>query len=97
VKVLAEQHDDKSGLTRAQYRKQQEKESESFQERDRKRIQVEKEYARTHRDDPTSESFRAHQELTETKVARLKHRLNWLIFYLILGIIIVFLILFFVD
>lgn len=93
---MNEQSNDKSSMTRKQYRQQREEADREFQERDRKRIQVEKEYARTHRQAP-EELVSAQQELTEHKVAKLKRKLNWTIFYLVLGIILVMLILFFVD
>ena len=42
------QDQDEQPKTRADYRREQERAEQDFQERDRKRVEVEKEYARTH-------------------------------------------------
>ncbi|HJE44294.1 hypothetical protein [Levilactobacillus namurensis] len=94
------QSDDDLPKTRADYRREQEAAGREFAERDRKRVAVERKYAREHpvedepedvgSDEPTPTS-------AELKEQRLKRRLNWAIFWLVLGIVAVFLILFFVE
>ncbi|NLR09318.1 MULTISPECIES: hypothetical protein [Lactobacillaceae] len=88
--------------TRADYRREQEQAEKDFQERDRKRVQVEKEYARKHGNpkgnEPTEEPpMDQRVSPTEVKQKRLGHRLNWAIFWLSALIIVVYLILFFVH
>ncbi len=83
-------------LSRSAYRKQQQAEQDAFLKRDRKRVQAEKRYAKQH---PQGDPEQAAQvaDFDEEKIQRLKHRLNWAIAGLSLGIIIVFLILRFVE
>jgi len=87
--------------TRADYRREQEEAGRDFAERDKKRVAVERRYARDHPDTEPSNDERPDdpREAAEgpTKQQRLKRRLNWAIFWLALGIIIVYLILFFVE
>lgn len=85
--------------TRADYRKEQERAEKEFQERDRKRVQVEKEYARTHGDPLPDDEAESNQRVnpTESKQHRLGRRLNWAIGWLVVLIIAVYLILFFVE
>ncbi|WP_125682623.1 hypothetical protein [Levilactobacillus yonginensis] len=85
--------------TRADYRREQEQAEQEFQERDRKRVQVEKEYARRHGNEPANDERPEEQRVnpTESKQKRLGHRLNWAIFWLSVLIIIVYVILFFVE
>lgn len=85
--------------TRADYRREQERAEKDFQERDRKRVQVEKEYARNHGGPTPSEDEPEEQRVspTDSKQQRLGRRLNWAIFWLAALIIIVYLILFFLD
>lgn len=86
--------------TRADYRREQERAEKDFQERDRKRVQVEKEYARTHGGEmPQEEDESSNQRVNpvDSKQQRLGRRLNWAIFWLVLLIIAVYLILFFLD
>ncbi|WP_143463695.1 hypothetical protein [Levilactobacillus enshiensis] len=85
--------------TRADYRKEQERAEKDFQERDRKRVQVEKEYARTHGEPLPDDEGEANQRVNPTgdKQRRLGRRLNWAIGWLIVLIIAVYLILFFVE
>ncbi|MCH5463877.1 hypothetical protein [Levilactobacillus tujiorum] len=85
--------------TRADYRREQEQAEKDFQERDRKRVQVEKEYARKHGqpkgNEPTDEPpIDQRVNPADVKQKRLGHRLNWAIFWLSAMIIIVYLILF---
>jgi len=88
-----------SPKTRADYRREQERAEQEFQERDRKRVQVEKEYARTHGGETTSDDEPTEQRVNpvDRKQQRLGRRLNWAIFWLVLLIIAVYLILFFLD
>ncbi|WP_203641905.1 hypothetical protein [Levilactobacillus andaensis] len=85
--------------TRADYRKEQERAEKEFQERDRKRVQVEKEYARTHGDPLPDDEVESNQRVNPTgdKQHRLGRRLNWAIGWLVVLIIAVYLILFFVE
>ncbi|MFC6289392.1 hypothetical protein [Levilactobacillus angrenensis] len=86
--------------TRADYRREQEQAEKEFQERDRKRVQVEKEYARNHGGATPDDDDNVHEQRVspaDSKQQRLKTRLNWAIFWLVLLIVAVYLILFFLD
>jgi len=94
------QENDDQPKTRADYRREQEQAEKDFQERDRKRVQVEKDYARKHGNpkgnEPTNEPpIDQRVSPAEMKQKRLGHRLNWAIFWLAALIIIVYLIMFF--
>lgn len=93
------QENDDEPKTRADYRREQEQAEKDFQERDRKRVQVEKDYARQHGspkgNEPTNEPpIDQRVSPAEMKQKRLGHRLNWAIFWLGALIIIVYLIMF---
>ncbi|KRN02850.1 hypothetical protein FD13_GL001570 [Levilactobacillus senmaizukei DSM 21775 = NBRC 103853] len=95
-----DEHDNDRPKTRADYRREQEQAEKDFQERDRKRVQVEREYARTHGGSlPADDSGDSEQRVkpVDDRQQRLGRRLNWAIFWLVLLIIVVYLILFFVD
>lgn len=94
--------DDQQPQTRADYRRKQAEAGREFEERDRKRVAVERKYARDHPtpddpDDTPGESPATPLTQSELKTQRLKRRLNWAIAWLVLGIIAVFLILRFVE
>ncbi|WP_261810241.1 hypothetical protein [Levilactobacillus humaensis] len=85
--------------TRADYRREQEQAEKDFQERDRKRVQVERNYARQHGnpsdDDPEEPDMAQRVKPVDDKQKRLGRRLNWAIFWLVLLILVVYGILFF--
>ncbi|WP_412990099.1 hypothetical protein ACLJJ6_03795 [Pediococcus siamensis] len=85
------------GLTREDYQRQKQAENERFEKRDRKRVQVEKEYAREHGGEMPETDDTNVRSSAERKSRNLGHRLNWIIFGLIVAIVIVYLILFFVK
>ena len=93
------QSDDDQPQTRADYRRQQAAANREFEERDRKRVEVERQYARDHPedDDTVGADERPLETTAQVKQRRLKRRLNWAIFWLTLGIIAVYLILFLVE
>ncbi|HIW71905.1 MAG TPA: hypothetical protein H9875_04680 [Candidatus Levilactobacillus faecigallinarum] len=94
------QPDDEQPKTRADYRREQEAAGRAFEERDRKRVAVERKYAREHPDSDDGAGTDDEPPVvttTDAKQQRLKRRLNWAIFWLALGIIAVFLILRFVE
>ncbi|MCI1606944.1 MAG: hypothetical protein LKH97_09930, partial [Levilactobacillus sp.] len=77
-----DEQDSQQPKTRADYRREQERAEREFQERDRKRVQVEKEYARNHGgDQPDEEDNGSEQRISpaDSKQNRLKRRLNWAI------------------
>jgi Fe2+ transport system protein B len=80
-----------SSLSRSAYRAQQRRAQDDFEKRDRERLRAETRYAKQH--DTTDVAGTA----TEAKINRLKHRLNLAILGLSVGIVIVFLVLFFVE
>lgn len=75
-------------LSRSAYRQQQRQEQVDFDKRDKQRLRAEKRYAKQHSEPTYDEATQT--SLTEAKIARLKYRLNWTIFGLSAGIIIVF-------
>lgn len=85
------------GLTREDYQKRKQAENEQFEKRDRKRVQVERDYARTHAEDASPEEEPTIRSTAERKSRNLGKRLNWIIFGLLVAIVIVYLILFFVE
>ncbi|GAW99371.1 hypothetical protein [Secundilactobacillus mixtipabuli] len=88
-------NNDEQPLSRRAYREAQRRKQEEFDRRDRERLKAEKRYAKEHSDpeyDPKQQVA-----VATDKTNRLKHRLDWAIVWLILGIIAVFLILFFVE
>lgn len=87
--------DDQQALSRSAYREAQRRKQEEFDRRDRERLRAEKRYAKEHSDPEYGQE--QEQAVTTDKVNRLKRRLNWTIFWLALGIVAVFLILFFVE
>lgn len=97
---IAYQDDDQSNnderpLSRSAYREEQRRKQEEFDRRDRERLRAERRYAKEHSEpeyDPKQEEAAA-----TDKINHLKRRLNWAIFWLVLGVIAVFLILFFVE
>ncbi|MCT3573340.1 hypothetical protein [Levilactobacillus brevis] len=93
------QDQDEQPKTRADYRREQERAEQDFQERDRKRVEVEKEYARTHGRSMPEDGVDDHQRISpaEQKQQRLGRQLNWTIVWLVVLIVIVYLILFLVD
>lgn len=82
-------------LSRSAYREQQRREQEAFDKRDRERLRAEKRYAKQHGE--TNVDVQAQQAVVDEKVNRLKRRLNIAIAGFSVGIVIVFLILFFVE
>ncbi|MCV3314907.1 hypothetical protein NVV78_02940 [Pediococcus ethanolidurans] len=86
------------GLTREDYQRQKQAENEQFEKRDRKRVQVERDYARTHAEvEPDEQEEPTVRSTAERKSRNLGKKLNWIIFGLIVAIIVVYLILFFVK
>lgn len=96
-------------LTREQYRKLKLQQEADFEARDKRRVQVERDYARKHQQ-PVSEATPEPQETTRARENhpadddfktprwhRINRKLNWTITILILLIVIVFLVLFFVN
>ncbi|GAX05568.1 small membrane protein [Secundilactobacillus pentosiphilus] len=86
---------DEQPLSRSAYRKAQRQKQEAFDRRDRERLKAEKRYAKEHSEPEYAPEQQ--EAVAAGKINRLKRRLNWAIFWLILGIIAVFLILFFVE
>ncbi|WPC19221.1 hypothetical protein SIN07_03915 [Pediococcus inopinatus] len=86
-------------LTREDYQRQKQAEEEKFSQRDRKRVQVEKEYAWTHDENIDEETVVEPnvRNTAERKSRNLGRKLNWVIFALVVAIVIVYLILFFVK
>ncbi|WP_137597178.1 hypothetical protein [Paucilactobacillus kaifaensis] len=102
------ENDDQEPQTRQEYRKQQQASQDEFEKRDQQRVQVQREYSRTHRDqrvdDPQQDNLEEEPMSRSTnivdggqKVHQLKRKLNLVIIGLILAIIIVYLVLFFVG
>ncbi|PJE50133.1 hypothetical protein BSQ36_09635 [Pediococcus damnosus] len=93
--------DDKQqdNLTREDYQRIKQAEADQFTQRDRKRVQVENDYARTHDEylQPDSTEEPNIRSTAERKSRNLGKRLNWVILGLIVAIVIVYLILFFVK
>ncbi|MCH5463123.1 hypothetical protein HC026_08555 [Lactobacillus sp. LC28-10] len=87
--------DEQQALSRSAYREAQRRKQEEFDRRDRERLKAEKRYAKEHSDPEYGQQ--QEQAVATDKVNRLKHRLDWAILWLVLGIIAVFLILFFVE
>ncbi|MFD1124906.1 hypothetical protein ACFQ22_05935 [Lentilactobacillus raoultii] len=85
-------------LTREQYRKLKHQEDADFKQRDKKRVEVERAYARAHRETPDEEPETIVADGFKTpRWHRTNRRLNWTIGILIGLIVIVYLILFFVN
>lgn len=96
-------------LTREQYRKLKLQQEEEFEARDKRRIQVEREYARKHQQgvsEPEPEpqaTTRTHENINPAddfktpRWRRINRKLNWTITILALLMVIVFLVLFFVN
>lgn len=101
---MPENEDEKQTLTREEYRKQQQQADKEFQERDKKRVQVERDYAKTHQtrrsqsdqDEQPTASCQSANPQTE-KWQQTRKKLNWTILALIILIVIVYLVLFFVN
>ena len=81
--------------TRKAYGEEQEKAQRAAREREAKRIEVEKAYARQRRGKPEVTAARF-DDVTFRKVNSLKKRLNWAIGIVVGLIVIVFLVLYFV-
>lgn len=96
-------------LTREQYRKLKLQQEEDFEARDKRRVQVEREYARKHQQEVpdgepkpqvttrTQEKVNPTDDFKTPRWHRINRKLNWTITILILLIVIVFLVLFFVN
>ncbi|WP_155285910.1 hypothetical protein [Lacticaseibacillus zhaodongensis] len=82
----------KEPQTRKEYREQQKREQEEAAERDKKRVEVEREYARDESKHP--EKIQRFDEQTYHKVSGLKQKLNWAIGIVIVLIVLVYLVLF---
>lgn len=80
-------------LTRKAYRQEQERKQQEAQQRDKKRVAVEREYARGAAKHP--EKTQRFDEVQYRKVSGLKAKLNWAIGIEMVLIIIVALVLFF--
>ncbi|QVI35760.1 hypothetical protein BVJ53_01600 [Lacticaseibacillus chiayiensis] len=80
--------------TRKAYREAQKKKKREARDREAKRVEVEKAYARQSRDKPEVKAARF-DEVTFRKVNSLKKRLNWAIGIVFGLIVIVFLVLYF--
>lgn len=89
-------NDDSESLSRSDYRKQQQDQQAAFAKRDRERLRAEQRYAKDH-PEVTQKAAQVSQEVAEHKRRRLGRKLNWAIFWLSIGIIAVFLVLFFVE
>lgn len=94
---------DSKALTREQYRKLKQQQDDDFKQRDKRRVQVERQYAKEHQQDYNQDVPDEPQsaELTDDfKTFRWKktnRRLNWTISVLLFLILIVYLVLFFVN
>ncbi|GAX01846.1 hypothetical protein [Secundilactobacillus silagei] len=101
MSLIAYQDDDQRAddgeqpLSRSAYREAQRKKQEDFDRRDHERLKAEKRYAKQHSDPEYDQ--KQQDAVTADKIGRLKRRLNWTIGWLIVGIVAVFLILFFVE
>jgi hypothetical protein len=96
-------------LTREQYRKLKLQQEEDFEARDKRRVQVEREYARKHQQgepiaqpepQPTTrahENVKPAEDFKTPRWHRINRKLNWTITILILLMVVVFLVLFFVN
>lgn len=83
-------------MSRHEYRQQQREKKAAFEKRDRERVKAEQRYAKEHPEMAELEG-QIDNQVVEQKVSRLRRRLNWVIFWLSVGIVGVILILFFVK
>ncbi|PWG00647.1 hypothetical protein [Levilactobacillus bambusae] len=91
------QSDSDEPLTRADYRRQREQLQKDDLERDKKRVRVEKDYAKRHQTTDTYVDPTEQLEASNEKSKRLARKLNWAILGVCILIVIVYLILFFVG
>ena len=91
-------------LTREQYRKLRQQQDDDFKQRDKRRVQVERQYAREHNqeapDDRAPEAATSPEAADDFKTFRwrkINRRLNWTISVLLFLILIVYLVLFFIN
>jgi hypothetical protein len=90
----------KSTLTREQYRKLKGQQEKDFEQRDKRRVQVERQYARQHHQDLPNDEAPTTDQAPDFKTFRWRktnRRLNWIISILAVLILIVYLVLFFVN
>ncbi len=86
-------------LTREQYRQLKQQQETEFKQRDKKRVEVERQYARTHHQPEVGQNPEAvvTDDFKTPRWRKMNRRLNWIIGILIFLLVVVFLILFFVN
>jgi hypothetical protein len=90
-------HQDSKPLTREQYRKQQQQQELDFKQRDKRRVEVERQYARTHQQPDDNETMVDPNNFKTERWRRTNRRLNWTIGVLIGLMLITYLVLFFIN
>ena len=95
---MPETNPDDTPKTREAYRKQQKQQEAEFAERDKKRVEAEREYAKTHRSTATEpKQTEVDADYKTPQWRKTRYRLTWVIGILLVLILIVYLILFFVN
>lgn len=91
-------------LTREQYRKLRQQQDDDFKQRDKRRVQVERQYAREHNQEApenrapgAAASTEAADDFKTFRWRKINRRLNWTISVLLFLILIVYLVLFFIN
>ncbi|MCI1923418.1 MAG: hypothetical protein LKJ64_04350 [Lentilactobacillus buchneri] len=96
--MVTDDKKESKALTREQYRKLKQQEDDDFKQRDKKRVEVERAYARTHQQNPGDDAVIADANQFKTpRWHKINRRLNWTIGILAVLIVIVYLVLFFVN
>ncbi|MCY9807619.1 hypothetical protein OXT66_08815 [Lentilactobacillus senioris] len=96
---MPETDSDNTPKTREEYRKQQQQQEAEFAQRDKKRVEAEREYAKTHRSSANNPEAMT-TDTTDYKTPRwrkTRSRLIWAIGILMVLLVGVYLILFFVN
>lgn len=94
---MPETDSDNTPKTREEYRKQQQQQETEFAQRDKKRVEAERNYARTHRSYVNDEQESDAADYKTPKWQKTRSRLIWVIGILAALVVIVYLILFFVN
>lgn len=94
---MTDEKKDAESLTREQYRKLKQQQDADFKQRDKKRVEVERAYARTHQQLGEQSVSENPIDFKTPRWHRINRRLNWTIGILVGLIVVVYLILFFVN
>ncbi|KRM94073.1 hypothetical protein [Lentilactobacillus senioris] len=96
---MPETDSDNTPKTREEYRKQQQQQEAEFAQRDKKRVEAEREYAKTHRraGSPSEQTATDTADYKTPQWRKTRSRLIWAIGILTVLLIGVYLILFFVN